>query len=144
MSVSFTAIFAPVVVATGILSAGAANAQYGYGYGNPSTGAGSTMPYQQPYQAQRQQQATYQAPTYRPSVTTQGNQFTWSPELGNWVPTRINPQVAQKLGDSVTGCAGAGAMGYVTGGPVKAGIYCVAGGFGISPGQQLLKTPQAY
>lgn len=115
-----------------------------------NSGAGTTtqpsMQYQQKMAEQQRQRSTYYyqpappASMPRPPQT----QFIPNPIRGfPPVPVQLSPQAAQGIGNAASGCAGAAAFGYATGGPVKAGISCAAGAFGIAPGQ-LLRPKQAY
>ncbi len=91
-------------------------------YGNPYTGAGSTIqPSQQYLQQQRQWQARPQPqqrlPTHTPSVTDKnGNQFMYRPELGTWVPTQLSPQTAKRIGDFAGNCLPGAVEGAMWGG----------------------------
>lgn len=125
-------------------------------YGNPYTGAGSTIqPSQQYLQQQRQQQVEAQrrANTYYyqpapPRQTTQQTQFMYpdrSLQGIGFAPNivQLSPQAANAIGNAAVGCAGAGALGYATGGPIKGVIGCAAGSVGLTPGQ-LLRPKKAY
>lgn len=131
----------------GLMLAGGAHAQY---YGQPLTGAGSTVqPSQQWQQQQHQWQAQTSYPTHRPIRELNGNKFMWQPELGNWVPIELSPKVIEAIPTpSPMGCA-FGAKNLARFGGVSAGVGCGLGAFGVptsKPGaaSKLFKVEKAY
>ncbi len=133
----------------GCMNMGMAHALY---YGNPYTGAGSTVQMSQQYQQQqRQQQAEAQRYYYQPAPprqTTPQTQFMYpdrSLQGMGFAPSvvQLSPPAATAIGNAAVGCAGAGAFGYATGGPIKGVIGCAAGSVGLTPGQ-ILRPKKAY
>jgi len=105
-------LIASAVGVAAMLSAGTASAQQ-------YTGAGSVYQPRQQYHMPQQQQP-YQRPapmpTYRPNVVGPGgNRFQYVPELGNWVPTQLTPQTANRIYDATAGCVTRGAEGAMWG-----------------------------
>lgn len=97
----------------GLLMAGSVHAQY---YGQPLTGAGSTVQPRQQWQQQQPVQRQVPMPTHRPNVVGPGgNRFQYVPELGNWVPTQLTPQTANRIYDATAGCVTRGSEGAAWG-----------------------------
>lgn len=105
-------LIASAVGVTALLAAGSTGAQQ-------YTGAGSVYQPQLPYYIPQQQQPAQRpapVPTYRPNVTGPGgNRFQYVPELGNWVPTYITPQTANRIHDGTVGCISRGLEGAAWG-----------------------------
>lgn len=105
-------LIASAVGVAALLLAGTASAQQ-------YTGAGSTWQQRQPYYMPQQQQPAHRPvpmPTYRPNVVGPGgNRFQYVPELGNWVPTQLTPQTANRIYDASAGCVKRGAEGAAWG-----------------------------
>lgn len=131
-------LIASAVGVTALLSAGGANAQY---YGQPLTGAGSTMqPSQQWQQQQRQRQAQANTYYYQPAPSRTNvpqTQFMYpDSSLRSMgfppVPTQLSPQVINSIpSPSPIGCAFGARTGAGFGGTPGAAVGCAVGAFGM-------------
>lgn len=118
-------LIASAVGVVALLSAGSAGAQQ-------YTGAGSVYQPRQQYRMPQQQQPAQRPvpmPTYRPNVVGPGgNRFQYVPELGNWVPTQLTPQTANRIYDATAGCVTRGAEGAAWGRAASRGYRGMAVG----------------